>query len=62
MCYWPLWVYNFTTNFEYKTWQQKYGGIWWWNMVVEYGGRIWWWNMVVEYGGRIWWWNMVVEY
>jgi hypothetical protein len=55
MCYWPLWVYNFTTNFEYKTWQQKYGGIWWWNMVVEYGGRIWWWNMVVEYGGGIWW-------
>ena len=39
-----------------------YGGILWWNIMVEYYGGILWWNIMVEYYGGILWWNIMVEY
>ena len=38
-----------------------YGGILWWNLVVEFDGGVLWWNLVVKFYGGILWWNLVVE-
>ena len=31
------------------------GSVWWWCLVVVFGGSVWWWCLVVVFGGKSYW-------